>query len=177
MINRLIFLSLVCAYAGLAPGDVLGCQAGENRADQSPNRILGVIPNYRTIGSSKDYKPIRPRDKFKIAAEDSFDRRTLILGGLFGGQAMLTRSTPSFGQGASGYAKYFAGSYADFVVGNYMTEAVYPVSFTRIRAIFGERPAACGQDSEALRHKSSGRVRIRAVSRIARQRPIHSNDV
>jgi hypothetical protein len=129
MINRLIFLSLVCAYAGLAPGNVLGRQADENQADQSTKRILGLIPNYRTTGSSEDYKPIKPRDKFKIAAEDSFDRGTFILGGLFGGQAMLTRSTPSFGHGAPGYAKYFAGSYADFAVGNYMTEAVYPSLF------------------------------------------------
>jgi len=38
----------------------------------------------------------------------------------------LTESTPSFGNGPSGYAKYFAASYSDFVIGNYMTEAIYP---------------------------------------------------
>ena len=42
---------------------------------------------------------------------------------------MLSRSTPSFGHGVSGAAKYLGGSYADFVVGNYMTEAVFPTLF------------------------------------------------
>jgi hypothetical protein len=42
---------------------------------------------------------------------------------------MLSKSTPSFGYGASGAAKYVASSYADYVVGNYMTEAVFPTLF------------------------------------------------
>jgi hypothetical protein len=41
----------------------------------------------------------------------------------------LTKSSPSFGQGASASAQYFASSYTDFVLGNYMTEALYPTIF------------------------------------------------
>ena len=92
----------------------------------APKRILGVIPNYRTSPTLKDYAPLRPKEKFKIASQDSFDRGTLVLGALFGGEAQLAKSTPSFGQGVAGYARYFAASYTDFVVGNYMTEAIYP---------------------------------------------------
>ena len=38
----------------------------------------------------------------------------------------MTHATPSFGQGAKGYARYLGTSYADFVIGDMMTEAVYP---------------------------------------------------
>jgi hypothetical protein len=38
----------------------------------------------------------------------------------------LTKSEPSFGQGGAGYGRYFATSYADYVIGDYMTEGIFP---------------------------------------------------
>jgi hypothetical protein len=89
-------------------------------------RILGIIPNNRTWPSLKDYKPLTTRQKFQIAREDSFDRGTLILAGLFAGEGQLTNANRSFGQGMKGYAQYFGASYGDLVIGNYMSEAIYP---------------------------------------------------
>jgi hypothetical protein len=97
--------------------------------DSAPKRIFGIIPNYRTAPTLKDYKPIANKEKFKLATQDSFDRGTIILSALFAGEGQLTKSTPSFGQGAPGYARYFAASYSDFAIGNYMTEAIYPTAF------------------------------------------------
>jgi hypothetical protein len=94
-----------------------------------PKRIFGIIPNYRSSPSLKDYTPLTPRQKFKLGSQDSFDPGTVVLGALFAGEAQFTKSTPSFGQGVSGYSRYFAASYTDFVVGDYMTEAIYPVLF------------------------------------------------
>ena len=65
-----------------------------------PKRILGIVPNYRTSPTLEEYKPITTKEKFKIATEDSFDPGTAVLAALFGGEAGLTKSTPSFGQGA-----------------------------------------------------------------------------
>jgi hypothetical protein len=127
MVRRLIFLFLVCAGVGLTRGEALARQA--DPAEEAPKHIFGIIPNFRTTGISETYQPITPKEKFKVAAEDSFDRGTVALGVLFGGQAMLSNSTPSFGHGVSGSAKYVASSYADYVVGNYMTEAVFPSLF------------------------------------------------
>jgi len=127
MVRRLIFLSLVCAWVGLTRGEALARQA--DPAEEAPKHIFGIVPNFRTTATPEAYQPVTPKEKFKIAAEDSFDRGTVALGVLFGGQAMLSRSTPSFGHGLSGSAKYVAGSYADYVVGNYMTEAVFPTLF------------------------------------------------
>jgi hypothetical protein len=101
-----------------------------NVASKSPpvenKRILGVIPNNRTWPSLKDYKPLSTREKFEIARQDSFDRGTVILAAAFAADAQLTNANRSFGQGTRGYARYFGASYADFVIGNYMSEAIYP---------------------------------------------------
>jgi len=89
-------------------------------------RIFGIIPNYRTYPTLTPYHPLSTREKFKIAVEDSFDRGTVALAAAFAGEAQLTNATPSFGQGAAGYARYFGAAYGDFVIGDFMTEAIYP---------------------------------------------------
>lgn len=89
-------------------------------------RILGIIPNYRTYPTLQDYKPITTKEKFKIATEDAFDRGTFVLSGLFAGYSQLTHANPSFGQGIGGYSHYFVTSFADWSIGDYMTEAVLP---------------------------------------------------
>jgi hypothetical protein len=94
--------------------------------EPADKRILGIVPNYRTSPSLTDYKPISAREKFVIATQDSFDRGTVILAAAFAGQGQLTNANRSFGQGGAGYGRYFGTSYADFVIGNYMTEAIFP---------------------------------------------------
>ena len=49
-----------------------------------------------------------------------------IFSAIFAAQAQLSNSNHSFGQGAAGYSHNLGTSYADFVVGNYMTEGVFP---------------------------------------------------
>lgn len=89
-------------------------------------RIFGIIPNYRTFPFPKVYKPISAKEKFTIASQDSFDRGTVVLALLFAGEGQLSHSDPSFGQGVKGYAQYAGTSYGDLVIGDYMTEAIYP---------------------------------------------------
>jgi len=89
-------------------------------------RIFGIIPNNRTWPSLKDYKPLSTREKFKLAREDSFDRGTVVLAAAFAAEAQLNNDNRAFGQGVKGYSQYFGASYADFVVGNYMSEAIFP---------------------------------------------------
>ena len=89
-------------------------------------RILGIIPNYRTSPSLQNYEPLTSREKFKIASQDSFDRGTVGLALLFGGEGQLTNANRSFGQGAAGFGRYVGASYGDFIIGDFMTEAVFP---------------------------------------------------
>jgi len=89
-------------------------------------RILFIIPNYRTFPSLLNYEPLTTHEKFKIASDDAFDRGTIALAALFGGEAQLTNANRSFGQGAAGFAKYSSSAFGDFAIGDYMTEAVFP---------------------------------------------------
>jgi hypothetical protein len=94
--------------------------AGESK------RIFGIIPNYRTTPTLQNYEPLTTGEKFKIASQDAFDRGTVGLAALFAGEGQLTNSNRSFGQGASGFGRYFGTAYGDLVIGDYMTEAVFP---------------------------------------------------
>jgi hypothetical protein len=96
---------------------------------QPSKRIFWIIPNYRTSVLPVPYTPLRPSEKFKIAKQDTFDRGTVALAALFATQAYFSRSEPSFGTGVPGYARYFAASYGDFAIGNFMTEGIYPTLF------------------------------------------------
>lgn len=98
----------------------------QNGPQSESKRILGIIPNYRTSPSFRNYKPLTAGEKFKLASQDSFDRGTVALALLFGGEGQLTNANRSFGQGAAGFSRYFGASYGDFVIGDYMTEAIFP---------------------------------------------------
>jgi hypothetical protein len=100
--------------------------APEPAPKQESKRLLGVVPNYRTSPSLEHYKPLTAREKFKLASEDAFDRGTIVLAGVFGAQGQLSNSGRSFGQGAAGFGRYFGTAYGDLVIGDYMTEAVFP---------------------------------------------------
>ena len=95
-------------------------------SEHESSHILGIIPNYRTSPNLDNYEPLTSREKFKIASEDSLDRGTFAMGALFGGLGQLTDGNKSFGQGAAGFGRYFGTSYGDLLIGNYMSEAVYP---------------------------------------------------
>ncbi len=98
-----------------------------NPAQSESKRILGIIPNYRTSPSLQNYVPLTSGEKFKIASEDAFDRGTAGLAVLFGGQSQLTNSNRSFGQGGAGFGRYLGAAYGDLVIGDYMTEAIFPI--------------------------------------------------
>ncbi len=70
--------------------------ANTSPPEPEPKRVLWIIPNFRTSPSLTEYKPLTPREKFRIATLDSFDRGTVALGVLFAAEAKLTNSNPSF---------------------------------------------------------------------------------
>jgi hypothetical protein len=88
-------------------------------------RIFGIIPNNRT-SDSKEHCPLTPKEKFRLASEDTFDWGTYMLAAAFAGYGQLRDSTPAYGHGVPGYARYWVASYSDLAIGNVMTEAVFP---------------------------------------------------
>jgi hypothetical protein len=121
----------VSAFVAVCFGQAAG-QAGNQPSNPSKppepidKRVFWIFPNNRTYPTLANYKPIKPGEKFKIATDDSFDWGSVLLAAALAGEGQLTSSNPSFGQEPLGYSHYFATAYTDLVIGNYMTEAVYP---------------------------------------------------
>ncbi len=115
------------AILALAPICGFGQQNPAEDDQQPPRHVLWIIPNFRTSPEMKEYKPVTPKEKFRIAKQDTFDRGTFALAAAFAGEGLLERSQPSYGEGVEGYAHYWATSYANFAIGNYMTEGIFPV--------------------------------------------------
>jgi len=89
-------------------------------------RIMGVLPNYRTVQDTGDVAPITAKRKLWIASKDSFDYPIWFTAGLYSGLYQAENSNPQFGQGIEGYMKRYAASFADQSIGNMLTEGVMP---------------------------------------------------
>jgi hypothetical protein len=121
--HRLIILFSITATIVLAQDGAV------ESAPQNPpedKRVFGVIPNNRTTEGSQPFMPITASRKMTIAFKDSFDWPVYMTSALFAGLYQLDGSSPSFGQGAAGYAKRFATAYGDQMLGNMMTEGIVP---------------------------------------------------
>ena len=115
-----------------SPSDPSGSKPAEriSNGDSPPpresKRLFGIVPNYRTSPTLKNYEPLTAREKFALASEDAFDRGTAVLAAMFAGESQLTNANRSFGQGGAGFARYFGASWGDLIIGDYMTEGVFP---------------------------------------------------
>lgn len=89
-------------------------------------RILGIIPNFRSVTADSKPPPQPPREKFKIALQDSFDYSAFVFVGIQAGANMASDSTPQFHQGAAGYTRYYWHTFADQADENFLVEGVLP---------------------------------------------------
>lgn len=88
--------------------------------------FLGIFPSHNVSPCLSPYVPISSRNKFAIASADAFGPGAVMLAALKGGTAQLLNSNRSFGQEASGYGRYAGAAYANHVLGDFLTEGVYP---------------------------------------------------
>ena len=91
-------------------------------------RILGFIPNFRSVSVDEKLPPLSGRAKFKLMAQDSFDYSSFIYVGLLAGIAQAEDSYPEFQHGGVAFGRYYWHDLADTVDGNLMTEFFYPVA-------------------------------------------------
>ena len=92
-------------------------------------RIFGIIPNHRAEQETSDYKPLQTWQKFKIAERDTFDWPNFPL---MAGFALQTQIAERGWHGTAvgrNFAQYYARSFADALIGNYVTEALMPTLF------------------------------------------------
>jgi hypothetical protein len=108
---------------------LIPCFAQQGPPAEGPSedkRVFGVIPNNRTTEASIPFAPITAKRKMTIAYKDSFDWPVYPTAAAFALLYQLEDQNPSFGQGMAGYAKRFAASYGDQMIGNMMTEGIMP---------------------------------------------------
>jgi hypothetical protein len=91
-------------------------------------RILGIVPNFRSVSVDEKLPPISTHDKFKLMIEDSFDYSSFIYVGILAGTSQAENSYPEFHHGAPAYARYYWHSFADTLDGNLMTEFLLPTA-------------------------------------------------
>ncbi len=103
-------------------------QPQEAPAGQQTKRILGIVPNFRSVSADQKLPPLSPRDKFKLAFEDSFDYSDVLYVGILAGVSQAENSYPEFHHGAPAYARYYWHGFVDTVDGNLMTEFIVPTS-------------------------------------------------
>lgn len=111
------------ASAKPSPGGEInpGGQVGEQ-----PKRILWIIPNYRAVSANAVLPPMKVKDKFWLATQDTFDYSAFIFVGALSGISLAQNSEPALGRGAAGYGRYYWRVFTDSGVENYLTEAAVP---------------------------------------------------
>jgi len=100
----------------------------QSREGQQTKRILGIIPNFRSVSVDEKLPPISKHDKFKLMLEDNFDYSNFLYVGILSGIAQTENSYPEFHHGAPAYARYYWHSFADTFDANLMTEFLLPVA-------------------------------------------------
>jgi hypothetical protein len=91
-----------------------------------PDRVMGILPNYRSGELSDPFTPLSVRRKFYIGYKDSTDYPIFFVAGALAALGQMTDQHPQLGQGMEGFGKRFGGSVADNLIGNFLTESVMP---------------------------------------------------
>jgi hypothetical protein len=105
-----------------------GQEAGDDSqaAGKSNNRILFALPNFLTVEKGVKVPPLSAKQKFAIMARSSFDYSQIPRYAVIAAISQAENSEPAFGQGAEGYGKRFAITFADGTIENFMTIALMP---------------------------------------------------
>jgi hypothetical protein len=91
------------------------------------DRIFLVIPNYGTVEHpNANVPPLTVKQKFKTGAQDAFDTYSVPLAGVVAAISQAKNDDAAWGQGWGAFGKRYAATYADTVIGSFMTTAVYP---------------------------------------------------
>jgi hypothetical protein len=98
----------------------------ENVQVLQTKRILGVIPNFRSVSSSDVLPAQTVKEKFLTATDDSFDYSSVFIPAALAAYSMGRNTYPEFGDGPDAYGKYLWHAAVDQTTENYMVEFVVP---------------------------------------------------
>jgi hypothetical protein len=131
------------------------------------DRIFFALPNYLTVENSASLPPLTAREKFKIVAEGCFDPVEVVFMGIESGIGQADNTNPTYGQGFIGYSKRFGTAYADAIIGNFGTGAIFPTLlrqdpryYQRGKGNFFQRAAYAAGRVVITRSDSSGKTQF-----------------
>ncbi len=141
---------------GLTVSEVRVTETAQELAEEQVHveekqRVLGVIPNFYVV-YDRNPLPLTARQKYELAWKTSLDPVNFLATGIVAGIEQASNSYSGFGQGTAGYAKRYAASYGDGLIGGYLSDAILP-------ALFRQDPR--------YYYKGEGTVRSRAEYAIA----------
>lgn len=96
---------------------------------QQTQRVLGIMPNFNAITADTKLPPQSARDKFVLAARNSFDYSSFALTAIQSAISMASDSYPEFHQGAVGYGRYYWHTLLDTADENFMVGGAGPAIF------------------------------------------------
>jgi Carboxypeptidase regulatory-like domain len=99
--------------------------AAEQIRAEEKQRLVGVIPNFYT-SYIHDAAPLNWKQKFSLAARSAFDPVAFIGVGFGAAIEQATNAYPGYGQGAAGYRKRYAATFADGRSSDFLTNALFP---------------------------------------------------
>jgi hypothetical protein len=110
-----------------APSATLAASSSVIPPDEvQPKRVLGVLPNFRSVSPGQVVAKPTTREKFITATEDNFDYSALLFGGTIALESFVAKQTPEFHQGMAGYGRYYWHTVADQSIENYFVEFIIP---------------------------------------------------
>jgi hypothetical protein len=96
---------------------------------QQPQRILGIMPNFRAVSAGEIPPPPTAKQAFKIATQNSFDYSSFIFVGITSLMAEGADVHPELGKGVPGFGRYYWRGFLDKTDGNYWVIFVLPTVF------------------------------------------------
>ncbi len=90
------------------------------------DRIFFALPNYLTVENASNLPPLTIKMKFKTVAEGCFDPVEVVFIGTEAGIGQADNSDPTYHQGFVGYTRRLGTDYADAIIGNFGTGAIFP---------------------------------------------------
>jgi hypothetical protein len=111
---------------------------------QQPQRILGIMPNYRAVSAGAVPPPPTPKEAFKIATQNSFDYSSFAFVGITSLLAEGTNAHPQLGKGIGGFGQYYWRGLLDKTDGNYMVIFALPTIFHQDERYYAKSKGSLG---------------------------------
>jgi hypothetical protein len=89
-------------------------------------RLFGIVPNYKSVAAHSEVHALSPREKFAIAAKDTWDPMAFVVVGINAAQSQWSGQYEQLGQGMKGFGQRYWRGELDIFASNFITEGAMP---------------------------------------------------